>query len=109
MHLAAHRPRRLALEPEPIQEPLFRGLLPIDEAGAGVQDLVIVDDRGLARSQHHLEADIIALRHVLEAGERFFFESGERLAGGLGALVDDAPHIAAAQQPGSRTPAPGTA
>src|SRR5205814_2043862 len=99
MHLTPHRPRRLAFEPEPIQQPLLLRLVPIDEAGARMQDLVIVDERGLARPQHHLEADLMTLRHLLEAGERRLFEAGQRLAERLRAPIDNAAHIAAAQHP----------
>src|ERR1041384_5409785 len=97
MHLASHRPGRLALEPQPVQQAPFLRLVPIDEAGAGVQDLVIIDEGGLARPQHHLEANLVTLCHLFETGERLLFELSQRFAQPFGALVDDAAHIAATQ------------
>src|SRR3954471_15406280 len=97
VHLPPHRSRRLAFEPQPVEETLFLRLVPIDEAGARVQDLVIVDERGLTRPQHDFEANLLALGHLLETGERFFFEAGQRLAHALPHLFDGRPHKTAAE------------
>ena len=47
--------------------------------------------------QHDLEPHVVALRDLLEKGQRLFFKRRQRLAERGGALVDDAAHKAAAQ------------